>query len=176
MIFGQLIFVTGVIGFPTNNHGNSDLERKDQFDITAAVNDYDDYGDYEEDNGKKYFVEKSRFATTAILNYVWSDHGKHIGYNLHFDMKFGSGNIHFCLFQSKTGSGVLRISGFTDFTYKWENCNKTEGAIVTDILESINGITTEPDRLFRCIPRIKYILVTDQNFDKSDIVSRLNYS
>ena len=67
----------------------------------------------------------------------------------------------------------MRISGFTDFTYKWETCTETEGAIVNDILASINGITTEPDRTFRCIPKIKYILVSTENFDKSQIVSNI---
>ena len=76
------------------------------------------------------------------------------------------------MFQSKTGSGVLRISGFTDFTYKWDSCGEKEGAIVNEILESVNGITTEPDRLFKCLPRIKYILVTNENFDKAEIVSK----
>ena len=165
MLVGQLAFVVGVIAFPTSkNDMDADLK---VFSIESNYYDYDDY------DKEKYFVEKSRFATTAILNYVWDKDGSHIGYNLHFDMKFGSGNIHFCMFQSITGSGVLRISGFTDFTYKWETCTETEGAIVNDILASINGITTEPDRTFRCLPKIKYILVSTENFDKSQIVSNI---
>ena len=173
MHFIELLFITQVIGIPIDTDLEAfSIETNDQVDFSAAINDYNhyDYGNSDGDN-KKYFVDKSRFATTAILNYVWNGDGKHIGYNLHFDMKFRSGNIHICMFQSKTGNGVLRISGFTDFTYKWDNCDEAEGAIVKNILESVSGITTEPDRLFKCLPRIKYILVTNENFDKSKIVS-----
>ena len=173
MYFIKLILVAEVIGIPINADLEAfSIETNDQIDISAAVNDYDNYGyDNGDVDNKKYFVDKSRFATTAILNYVWNDEGKHIGYNLHFDMKFRSGNIHICMFQSKTGNGVLRISGFTDFTYKWDDCGEDEGEIVKEVLESVNGITTEPDRLFKCLPRIKYILVTNDDFDKSEIVS-----
>jgi len=171
MYFIKLLFLTEVIGIPIDSDLEAfSIETNDQVDLSAVINDDYDYGNSDDDN-KKYFVDKSRFTTTAILNYVWNGDGKHIGYNLHFDMKFRSGNIHICMFQSKTGNGVLRISGFTDFTYKWDNCDEAEGAIVKDILESVNGITTEPDRLFKCLPRIKYILVTNENFDKSEIVS-----
>ena len=165
MLVGQLAFIVGVIGFPApQNDMDADLE------VFSIESNYYDYEDYDEE---KFFVKKSRFATTAILNYVWDNDGSHIGYNLHFDMKFGSGNIHFCMFQSTAGSGILRISGLTDFTYKWKNCTETEGAIVNAILDSINGITTEPDRTFRCLPKIKYILVSNENFDKSQIVSNI---
>ena len=94
MHFIKLIFVAEVIGIPINADLETfSIETNDQIDLSAAINDYNGYDDYDYGDGdgenKKYFAEKSRFATTAILNYVWNDAGIHIGYNLHFDMKLG---------------------------------------------------------------------------------------